>query len=51
MATWQNRNDFLAEIKKVPEVTSTIAPRELEKLCSLEQHFRYIDQTFHDVGL
>ena len=51
MATWQNRNDFLAEIKKVPEVTSTIAPGELEKLCSLEQHFRYIDQTFHDVGL
>jgi adenylosuccinate lyase len=51
MATWQNRNDFLAEIKKVPEVTSTIAPSELEKLCSLEQHFRYIDQTFHDVGL
>ena len=51
MATWQNRNDFLAEIKKVPEVTATIAPSDLEKLCSLEQHFRYIDQTFHDVGL
>lgn len=51
MATWQNRNDFLAEIKKVSEVTSTITPSELESLCSLEQHFRYIDQTFHDVGL
>jgi adenylosuccinate lyase len=51
MATWQNRNDFLTEIKKVSEVTSTITPSELENLCSLEQHFRYIDQTFHDVGL
>jgi adenylosuccinate lyase len=51
MATWQNRNDFLTEIKRVSEVTSTITPSELENLCSLEQHFRYIDQTFHDVGL
>jgi adenylosuccinate lyase len=51
MATWQNRNDFLVEIKKVSEVISTIPPIELEKLCSLEQHFRYIDQAFHDVGL
>ena len=51
MATWQNRNDFLTEIKKVSEVTSTITPGELENLCSLEEHYRHIDQTFHDVGL
>ena len=51
MATWQSENDFLTEVRKVPEITSVIPPWELEKLCSLEQHFRYIDQTFRDVGL
>jgi adenylosuccinate lyase len=51
MATWGSENDFLAEVRKVPEITSVIPPAELEKLCSLEQHFRYIDQTFRDLGL
>ncbi len=51
MATWQSQNDFLTEVRKVPEITSVIPPAELDKLCSLEQHFRYIDQAFRDVGL
>jgi adenylosuccinate lyase len=51
MATWGSENDFLTEVRKVPEITSVIPPAELEKLCSLEQHFRYIDQTFRDLGL
>jgi adenylosuccinate lyase len=51
MATWQAQNDFLTEVRKIPEITSLIPPAELEKLCSLEQHFRHIDQTFRDVGL
>jgi adenylosuccinate lyase len=51
MATWQSQNDFLTEVRKISEITSVIPPEELEKLCSLEQHFRYIDQTFRNVGL
>ena len=51
MATWQSQNDFLTEVRKISEITSVIPPAELEKLCSLEQHFRYIDQTFRNVGL
>jgi adenylosuccinate lyase len=51
MATWQTQNDFLTELRKVPEITSVIPPDDLEKLCSLEQHFRHIDQTFWEVGL
>lgn len=51
MATWQNQNEFLTEVRKVSEITSVIPPDELDKLCSLEQHFRHIDQTFRDVGL
>jgi adenylosuccinate lyase len=51
MASWQSQNDFLTEIRKISEITSLIPPAELEKLCSLEPHFRYIDQTFRNVGL
>jgi adenylosuccinate lyase len=51
MATWQSQDDFLTEVRKVPEITSLIPPSELDQLCSLEQHFRYIDQAFRDVGL
>ncbi len=51
MATWQNEDDFLTEVGKISEVASVIAPDELAKLCSLEQHFRYVDETFRDVGL
>jgi adenylosuccinate lyase len=51
MATWQSQDDFLTEVRKVPEITSLIAPAELDQLCSLEQHFRYIDQAFRNVGL
>jgi adenylosuccinate lyase len=51
MATWQSGEDFLTELRKVPEITAIIPPGELMKLCSLEQHFRFIDQTFRKVGL
>jgi adenylosuccinate lyase len=51
MAAWQSQNDFLTEVRNLSEITSVIPPAELEKICSLEQHFRYTDQTFRDVGL
>jgi adenylosuccinate lyase len=51
MATWQSQNDFLTEVRKISEITSVIPPTELEMLCSLAPHFRYIDQTFQDLGL
>lgn len=51
MATWQNKDDFLTEVRKISEVTALIPSDELATLCSLDQHFRHIDQTFRDVGL
>ena len=51
MASWRDSSDFLTEVKKISEITSTIPPHELDKLCSLAQHFRYIDQTFKELAL
>ena len=51
MASWEGDRDFLGEVKKIPEVTAVISGPELDKLCSLEPHFRYVDQTFKDLGI
>jgi adenylosuccinate lyase len=51
MATWRGASDFLTEVKKVPEITSVISSEELEKFCSLDHHFRHVNDTFRDVGL
>lgn len=51
MAAWEGGQDFLSEVKKIPEITSIISGPELDQLCSLEPHFRYIDQTFKNLGI
>ena len=51
MASWEGGRDFLGEVKKIPEITAVISGPELDKLCSLEPHFRYVDQTFKDLGI
>lgn len=51
MASWEDSRDFLGEVKKIPEITSLISTPELDQLCSLEPHFRHIDQTFKDLGI
>ncbi len=50
-AAWNGRGDFLTEVKKISEITSVIPPAELEGLFSLDQHFRYVDLKFKNVGL
>ncbi len=51
MATWQNQTDFLAEVKRIPEIMGQISEHDLKELCSLDRHFAQVDQTFRDVGL
>lgn len=51
MATWKSNSDFLHEIRKVPEITKLIPDAELMKLCSVEQHFSHVDETFRRLGL
>lgn len=57
MLTWQAKNagaaqvDFLKQLQADPEVARHFAPGELEKLCSLDFHFRQIKARFKKVGL
>ena len=51
MATWKSNSDFLHEVRKIPEITKVIPEAELAKLCSVEQHFGHVDETFRRLGL
>src|SRR3984957_17730627 len=51
MATWQSQDDFLTELRKVPEIRSVLSEEEIDALCSPERHFRYVDETFRKLGL
>ncbi len=57
METWAAKHaghsdaDFLAQLKRNPDVTRYLTPRELDKLCSIKSHFRYVERRFRNLGL
>jgi adenylosuccinate lyase len=57
MQTWAVKHagrddaDFLAQLRSDPEVAKHFKPRELEKLCSLEFHFKEVKRRFKKLGL
>jgi adenylosuccinate lyase len=51
MATWKSNSDFVRELGKTPEIVQLISDQELATLCSLEQHFRHVNETFQKLGL
>jgi adenylosuccinate lyase len=57
MKTWEVKHagrddaDFLEMLRADPEVASQFAAGELEALCSLEFHFKEVDNRFARLGL
>ena len=51
MATWQGEKPLLANLQAEAEITAKIPADELAKLCSLEHHFRWVEDTFKRLGL
>jgi adenylosuccinate lyase len=57
MKTWEAKHagrsdaDFLQQLKSDPEVNKNFDSGELEKLCSLEFHFKEVEARFKKVGL
>jgi adenylosuccinate lyase len=57
MKTWEVKHagrddaDFLKQLKGDPEVARHFKPGELEKLCSLDFHFKEVKNRFKQVGL
>lgn len=57
MKTWEVKHagrddaDFLEQLKSDPEVARHFKPGELDKLCSLDFHFKEVNNRFKKVGL
>lgn len=52
MACWQgDGRPFLDYLLEDEKMTKFISPADLKKVCSIDRHFRYIDQTFKKCGL
>lgn len=57
MKTWQLRHEgredvnFLDIIKQDPQIMQLIDPEELNEICSMDFHFRYIPSRFEKVGI
>jgi adenylosuccinate lyase len=51
MKTWQGDKPLQENLLAEDEITSKIPPGEIARLCSLEHHFRHVDETFRRLGL
>jgi adenylosuccinate lyase len=51
MKTWQGDTPFAENAKAEPEIAARLTPNEIDQLCSLDIHFRHIDETFRQLGL
>ncbi len=57
MKTWQAKHagaadaDFLKQLQSDPDVAKNFAPGELEKLCSLDFHFKQVEARFKQLGI
>jgi adenylosuccinate lyase len=51
MKTWQGERSLQENLVAEPEITAHIPPDEIARLCSLDHHFRHVDETFRKLGL
>ncbi|MDQ6861822.1 MAG: lyase family protein, partial [Verrucomicrobiota bacterium] len=51
MRTWKGDRSFAENAKDEPAITEKLSPEQIDALCSLEVHFRHVDETFRALGL
>ncbi|HJX26163.1 MAG TPA: adenylosuccinate lyase [Chthoniobacterales bacterium] len=51
MKTWKGEGRFAENAKREPEIASRLSPAEIDRLCSLDIHFKHVDPTFKALGL
>jgi adenylosuccinate lyase len=51
MKTWKGKGTFAENAKREPEIAAKLSPTEIDRLCSLDIHFQYIDATFKALDL
>jgi len=51
MKTWQGDKTFAENAKAESEITKLLSAEQIDQLCSLDVHFRHVDETFRALGL
>jgi adenylosuccinate lyase len=51
MKTWKGERTFSENAKGEPEIAARLLPEEIDRLCSLDVHFKHVDATFKALGL
>jgi adenylosuccinate lyase len=51
MKTWKGEGTFGENAKHEPEIAARLSPEEIDRLCSLDTHFKHVDATFKALGL
>jgi adenylosuccinate lyase len=51
MQTWQGERPLEENLAAEPEITAQLSREDIARLCSLEVHFRHVDDTFRKLGI
>jgi adenylosuccinate lyase len=51
MKTWKGEGTFAENAKSEPEIASRLSTEEIDRLCSLDIHFKHVESTFKALGL
>jgi len=51
MKTWKGEGTFTENAKREPEIAARLSASEIDRLCSLDVHFKQVDATFKALGL
>ncbi len=51
MKTWEGDKSFPENARSEPEIAAKLSDKQIDELCSLDAHFRYLNDTFRALGL
>src|SRR5881394_1219829 len=51
MKTWKGEGTFAENAKRESEIAAKLSAVDIDRLCSLDIHFKHVDQTFKALGL
>src|SRR5256886_7877787 len=51
MKTWKGGGTFAENAQREPEIAARLSSPEIDRLCSLDPHFKHVDATFRALGL
>src|SRR5438067_6207657 len=51
MKTWEGERSFAENVKSESAIATKLSARQIDELCSLDKHFRHVDETFSALGL